>query len=70
MSYEELKEKIESEGHSLPVTAENENGELVIIEEGVDDDVHYYKTTTAQNNDWCRINCFYADGTVTETFER
>ena len=28
------------------------------------------KLTTVQNNNWCRINCYYADGTIDETYER
>lgn len=50
----------------LPLSAENENGEYVIIEGGE----NCYRVTTAQNNNWCRINEYYADGTITETFER
>ena len=49
----------------------NENGELVIIDERFSEEGNpYYKLTTVQNNNWCRINCYYADGTIDETYER
>lgn len=57
--------------HESPCIAENENGETVIIERFKDDNNEYfYRMQTAQKNDWLRINEYYADGTVTETYER
>ena len=71
MTYESIKKQIEESGEELPISAKNENGELVIIEERKDTDGNpYYKLTTVQNNNWCRINCYYADGTIDETYER
>lgn len=69
MSYEEIKELVKNE--KLPISATNENGENVIIEQGrTADDIHYFQLTTIQENDWCRINCYYADGTIDETYDR
>ena len=34
MTYAEIKEKVEKFGHNLPISAENENAEYVIIGEG------------------------------------
>ena len=50
---------------------ENENGEYVSVhtytnEEG--ETVKQYRTY--QNNGWIRINEYYPDGTITETYER
>lgn len=69
MSYEEIKELVKNE--KMPISATNENGENVIIEQGrTADDIHYFQLTTIQENDWCRINCYYADGTIDETYDR
>lgn len=69
MSYEEIKELVKNE--KMPIFATNENGENVIIEQGrTADDIHYFQLTTIQENDWCRINCYYADGTIDETYDR
>lgn len=71
MTYQELKDTIEKSGKSLPLSAENDRGEYVIIEEGKrEDGVHYYRTTTAQDNDWCKIIYLYADDVVEELYER
>ena len=70
MTYESIKNHIAESGGELPLSAKNENGELVIIEERISDGIPFYRLTTVQNNNWCRINCYYADGTINETFER
>lgn len=68
--YEKIKGIISSKGLNPPLSAENEDGEYTIIEEGKDGCGHFYQITTAQNNDWCRVNRYYEDGTTTETFEK
>ena len=71
MTYESIKNQIAESGGELPISAKNENGELVIIEERTTTDgIPYYRLTTVQDNDWCRINSYYADGTIDETYER
>ena len=71
MTYESIKNQIAESGEELPISAKNENGELVIIEEGTTaDDIHYYRLTTVQNNNWCRINTYCADGAIDETYEQ
>ena len=71
MTYESIKNQIAESGEELPISAKNENGELVIIEERFSEEGNpYYNLTTVQNNNWCRINCYYADGTIDETYER
>ena len=70
MTYESIKKQIAESGEELPISAKNENGELVIIEERISDGIPFYRLTTVQNNNWCRINCYYADGTIDETYER
>lgn len=56
--------------NDLPCTAQNEDGETVIIECGKDDAGKYFRLTTLQHNDWCRINTYYEDGTITETYKK
>ena len=71
MTYESIKNQIAESGEELKKKKKNENGELVIIEERFSEEGNpYYKLTTVQNNNWCRINCYYADGTIDETYER
>ena len=68
MDYQKLEEM--TKGKTLPLNAENECGESVIIERGHNGDLAYYKLSTFQSNDWVRINCYYEDGSIDETYER
>ena len=56
----------------LPVTAQTETGETVIVEvNGRDDDGHWiWRISTLQENGWIRVNNYYYDGTVDEMFEK
>lgn len=47
-------------------TSVNEDGEDVIV--SIKE--KYLRTDTIQSNGWIRINCYYLDGTKTETFTR
>lgn len=47
-------------------TTTNENNDNIIVEIAKD----YFKTTTMQSNNWARVNYYYLDGTVEETYER
>ena len=70
-TYEYIDEILQEFGCALPVSGTNEDGEAVIIEQGwTEDNEHFYRLTTVQKNNWLRINEYYADGTVTETFKR
>ena len=64
MNYSEIKELVGEQ--MLPLSATADSGEDVIIEGGD----NCYRLTTLQNNGWLRINEFYEDGTITETYER
>lgn len=68
MTYKDVDALVD--GQILPISAKNSMGELVIIERGKDDCGQFYAITTVQRNDWCRINTFYEDGTITETYEK
>lgn len=68
MTYKEIKNKVNEFDELLPITAVNENNENIVIEEGKEESLHFYVITTAQNNGYLRINHYYEDGTVTETF--
>lgn len=70
MNYKSIKNLVENSGKSLPLSAENENGETVIIEQGAIDGMHYYSLKTAQSNGWIRINSYYSDGTIDETYTK
>lgn len=54
----------------LPMTADNADGEVVLIEQGKNNDCLYFKLTTEQHNGWYRINYYYPDGTIEEFFKR
>lgn len=66
MTFHYLKELVEKSGMDTPFTAVNNFGEDVIIERGED----FFCVTTVQSNDWLRINEYYKDGTITETYQR
>lgn len=69
MTYESISKLMDS--HESPCTAENENGETVIIERFRDNyNRYFYRLQTAQTNGWLRISEYYADGTITETYRR
>lgn len=71
MSYTEIKELVDqylATGHTLPCTAQNSDGENIIVSKGETSDS--YRTDTFQSNGWIRINEYYSDGTTTETYER
>ena len=58
--------KAEDAGYTTPFTATNSRKENVIIQRAQD----YIRLDTYQSNGWIRVNEYYPDGTVTETFER
>ena len=66
--YQQIKARID--GYSCPVGGTNESGEHFIIEEGCDAAGNFFRVTTAQSNDWLRINTYYANGDRTEGFKR
>ena len=68
MTYNEIKKMVE--GKALPIMGENQDGEPVIIEEGRSEAGHFYRLTTAQHNNWCRINVHYEDGSTDEIYKK
>lgn len=68
MTYQKLEEMTKEK--TLPLMAENESKERVIIEKLHNGDMKYYQLSTFQNNDWVRINRYYEDGSIDETYER
>lgn len=71
--YDILSKWIEVNGYTianLPLTAENEDGEPVIIEARDFGEGPVFMVSTAQENGWMRINYYHADGTVEETYKR
>lgn len=70
MTYAELK-KLTS-GKEMPLSAENEEGENVIIVGGYSEDaqMYFYEVRTYQHNHWTRINIFWEDGTIEELFDK
>ena len=57
-------------GKNLPLIGKNEDNEVVIIEGGANDGGRFFRVTTAQHNDWCRINTYWEDGTIEETYRK
>ena len=76
MTYEELKKLCA--GKHLPITAKNEDGENIIIEQGVQTwsteyetwDRNFFKIVTAQRNGWTRINLIFEDGASDELYQK
>lgn len=56
---------------NLPLTAETEDGENVIVEAYRDENGELvWKISTLQDNGWMRINIYYSDHTVEELYKR
>lgn len=71
--YKNIQNRIRELGFTdsdLPIMGTNEEHDVIIISKGSVDGNDYYEIQTAQKNNWVRINCYYADGQVDETFER
>lgn len=68
MMFEYIKDLVQ--GKELPWMGQNEDGEFVIIECGACESCICFKVTTVQDNDWLRINHYYEDGTVEETYRK
>lgn len=68
MDYQKLEEI--TKGKTLPLNAENEDKERVVIEKLRNGDMKYYQLSTFQNNDWVRVNRYYEDGSFDETYEK
>ena len=64
----DLVQKYKSEGHLLPCTATNEDGENIIISEGMNDGMHCFHVQTMQNNGHIRVNDYYSNGESEEYF--
>lgn len=59
-----------TDGKTLPIIGKNEDNEVVIIEAGANEDERFFRVTTVQHNDWCRINTYWESGTVEETYKK
>lgn len=68
MTYKKLSEYYRN--FNFPVFATNEDGEFIIIKRGEVDNLEFYQTETHQNNNWIRVNTYWEDGTVEETYKR
>lgn len=55
---------------TFPLSGTNADGDNIIIEEGSSDNIHYYRVETYQKNDWVRINYYYENGEIEETFDK
>lgn len=68
MTYKELKRMLTNK--TLPIMGRNQDGEPVLIEEGRNEDGHLYQLSTSQDNGWLRINTYYEDGSIDETYSK
>lgn len=59
-----------TQGKILPLICKNEDNEVVIIEYGISNEERFFRVTTAQHNDWCRINTYWESGTTEETYRK
>lgn len=63
---DEALKRAEQKGYISPFCAENIEGENIVIQRYPD----CIQLMTFQHNDWIRVNEYYPDGTITETYER
>ena len=68
MTFKKL-EKL-TDGKSLPIMGENEDGETFYIGKGEQDGNRFFVVSTAQWNGWMRHNTYWEDGTIEEAYER
>lgn len=56
----------------LPLAATTEGGENCLVEAFVDEETGdlIWKISTFQSNGWTRVNFYYKDGSVEETYEK
>lgn len=59
-----------TEGKNLPATAVNQDDENVIVSDESQGTERVFRLDTMQKNDWIRINWYYPDGSIDETYER
>ena len=65
-SYEDIQKF--AEGKTLPIIGKNEENELVIIEQDTLGDEKYFQVITVQHNDWRRVNVYWKNGTIEQTY--
>ena len=68
MDFNELMILAEDKGRVF--TAQNENGENMVISYDYNGGDRYFRVETAQHNGWTRINYIWEDGTREEMFKR
>ena len=68
MMYEVIRDRVQ--GKTLPIGGIVGSGERIIIEHGQDEVGKFYRVITLQDNDWLRINTYYACGDATETYRK
>ena len=56
--------------NDFPLGGTNDNNEPIIISKGEMDGEKFFKTMTAQHNNWLRINYYFEDGRIEELFEK
>lgn len=68
-SYKEIAELVK--GIALPISGQNEKGEIVIISRGHTEEGlgRSFLVETLQNNGWSCIHTYWEDGTKEETFK-
>ncbi len=59
-----------TQGKILPAIYKNEDNEVIIIEYGISNKERFFRITTVQHNDWCRINTYWESGTTEETYRK
>lgn len=75
MTYQQIKTLCN--GKNLPIAAQNEDGENVIIKHGCDKwtykeeswERNFFELVTAQHNGWTRHNIIFENGSTEEFYE-
>ena len=56
-------------GTQLPAVSVNDKGENVIVSKEPYENDYCYRLDTYQRNNWVRVNRYYPDGSIDETYE-
>lgn len=72
-TFKDIANKAIAEGKNYPIAAKGPDGDDVIIESLITqekDGRHFFRVATMQTDGTTRINRYYEDGEVRETFEK
>lgn len=69
MTFEDVKQATVGKGKTLPLIGENDKGEAIFVNSGINENGAYYVIRTAQENGRERVNVYYKNGDAEEYFD-